>query len=78
MKIVRFVENDAARVGVLRDGMVFRAHGSPFATLEPGEAVGPLDDLHLLPPVEPTKIIGVGLNYARHITEHDPNRQIPS
>ena len=78
MKIVRFVENGAARVGVLRDGMVFRAHGTPFATLDIGEAVGPLEDLRLLPPVEPTKIIGVGLNYARHVTEHDPNRQIPS
>ncbi|MBX5445233.1 fumarylacetoacetate hydrolase family protein [Sphaerobacter sp.] len=79
MKIARFVEGGQPRLGIVEDGVVYRAEGDLFdpGALRRGDAVGPLDEVELLTPVQPGKIVAVGLNYALHVTENDPTRQVP-
>jgi 2-keto-4-pentenoate hydratase/2-oxohepta-3-ene-1,7-dioic acid hydratase in catechol pathway len=45
--------------------------GSPFSQFSRAEAIHPLDEVELLPPVVPSKIICVGRNYVAHAKEHD-------
>ena len=80
MKIVRYRDGQGgqARYGVVEDGTVYVASGDPFAGgLTKGEAVGAVEGVDLLTPVQPGKIVCVGLNYAAHVTESDPNRPMP-
>jgi 2-keto-4-pentenoate hydratase/2-oxohepta-3-ene-1,7-dioic acid hydratase in catechol pathway len=42
----------------------------------PGDAIGRLDELQLLAPATPSKIVCVGRNYAAHAAEHGAN--VPS
>jgi 2-keto-4-pentenoate hydratase/2-oxohepta-3-ene-1,7-dioic acid hydratase in catechol pathway len=79
MKIVRFEEIDSGTIsfGVIDGDMVRRATGDFTSGFTPGEAAGELASLKLLAPVEPGKIVCVGLNYAAHVTERDPNRKVP-
>jgi 2-keto-4-pentenoate hydratase/2-oxohepta-3-ene-1,7-dioic acid hydratase in catechol pathway len=60
-----WVSND--RVGLIDE--------SPFGPYRRLEASIPLEDIRILPPVEPSKIICVGRNYAAHAAEH--NAEIP-
>lgn len=50
-------------------GTVRALKGSPLGDHEVGDTVGPLESLRLLPPVEPPKVICVGMNYADHVAE---------
>ena len=81
MRIVRFAQSSEpfARWGIVEGSRVFEAIGDPFLPigLQPGAAVGTLVDVTLLPPVQPGKIVCVGLNYLAHVTERDPSRQVP-
>lgn len=81
MRIVRFrgPGESAVQWGVLEEGRIRALAGDPFRSgaLEPGEAVGEIGSIALLPPVDPTKIVCVGLNYLAHVTERDPNRKVP-
>lgn len=76
MRIVRYRDEGVARLGLLEDGIVRAAGGELFGQLLPREQVGAIDDLILLPPVAPGKIIAVGLNYADHVAEA-PGRSTP-
>ena len=70
MKILRYDTGSGPSFGVLGDGGEVRSlEGSPFGEHGVGASVGDIDDLKLLPPIEPTKVIGVGLNYVSHIEE---------
>ncbi len=81
MKIVRYRDGASGegRYGILEDQTVYAADGDPFsdAGLTRGSQVGSLDSLTLLPPVQPGKIVCVGLNYAAHVTENDASRTVP-
>ncbi len=70
MKIVR-VDTDVDDItygGVEPEGI--RLHrGTPFVAWEPTETVVAWDQARLLAPVIPTKIVGVGRNYADHAAE---------
>jgi 2-keto-4-pentenoate hydratase/2-oxohepta-3-ene-1,7-dioic acid hydratase in catechol pathway len=72
-RLVRVSVDGAPRWGVVTEKgsqeWVYRLEGSPFAAWEPGAGIGPLDELALLPPVTPSKIVCVGLNYADHAAE---------
>lgn len=81
MKIVRYQPSSgsgAARYGILEGSTVYAAEGDLFAGLTRGEAVGDVDDLKLLAPIVPGKVIAIGLNYVDHVTENDPTRTIPT
>jgi 2-keto-4-pentenoate hydratase/2-oxohepta-3-ene-1,7-dioic acid hydratase in catechol pathway len=71
-RIYRATLNGSTCYAVEREGSLYRADGDPFGRLEPGEAIpGGLDapGLRLLPPVMPSKIVCVGLNYKDHAAE---------
>ena len=70
MHIVRVATEDGPAWGAVEDGEVRRLPDGPFGSLEAAEAVGLLDDLTLLAPAAPTKIVCVGRNYAAHAAEH--------
>lgn len=70
MKIVRvrLPGGEIAYGAVEPEGI--RVHrGTPFVAWEPTETLVPFDRAHLLAPVFPTKVIGVGRNYAGHAAE---------
>jgi 2-keto-4-pentenoate hydratase/2-oxohepta-3-ene-1,7-dioic acid hydratase in catechol pathway len=69
-RIFRVSENNQAVFAVERDGELRRATGDPFAALSAGAAIaGGLGAVRLLPPVMPSKIVCVGLNYKDHAGE---------
>lgn len=75
MRFVRFRhKNDPARFGWVQgegpDMKIGYIDGSPFTDYRRLEASLPFSGVRLLPPVQPTKIICVGRNYAEHAREH--------
>jgi 2-keto-4-pentenoate hydratase/2-oxohepta-3-ene-1,7-dioic acid hydratase in catechol pathway len=71
VKIVRYRREQGPAWGVLDDGLVRSATGTPFVDLEPFEEVGPIEGMRLLAPVVPSKIVCVGRNYREHAAEFD-------
>lgn len=70
MRIVRFVEKNRPRYGILDDGDEIQAlEAPPFEGLQRGKERYPLTRVELLAPCEPSKIIGIGLNYRDHAEE---------
>jgi 2-keto-4-pentenoate hydratase/2-oxohepta-3-ene-1,7-dioic acid hydratase in catechol pathway len=72
------MENGTPQVGIVEGNDVYRASGDMFGSLTKGERVGSLDDVTLLAPVKPGKVVAIGLNYALHVTENDPTRSVPT
>lgn len=79
MKIVRYVTPGSAApaIGILEGRRIRRASGDLYSGLSAGDDAGSTDELRLLAPVMPGKIVCVGLNYAAHVTERDATRSIP-
>lgn len=73
--IGRFQKGDDIFYAKVVDGEVFRLIGDPFASPSFEKKVTPHKGLKILPPVAPSKIINVGLNYADHAREQ--NKPIP-
>jgi len=72
MKIIRYLdESENAQFGWVHEDRAGLIEGSPFQAFRRAAAEFPLSDLHLLPPVAPSKIICVGRNYAAHAQEHE-------
>jgi 2-keto-4-pentenoate hydratase/2-oxohepta-3-ene-1,7-dioic acid hydratase in catechol pathway len=57
------------RFGVIRDDRVVQIAGDLFDMWYPTDLSWPLDQVKLLPPVTPSKIVCIGRNYAEHATE---------
>lgn len=68
VRIFRIDYRGAQRHVVERDGVWRLVDGDVFGSFTHG-AVIPSEGWRLLPPVDPTKIIAVGLNYKDHIAE---------
>ena len=77
MQIVRFAQDGLTQLGLVEDGVVHAASGELFGELTPGAAVGALDGLTLLPPVQPSKLIAIGLNYRDHVEQDTPGLAVP-
>ncbi len=70
VKFLRYQAATGPAYGVLNpDGTVSALEGSPLGEHRIGATVGPLDALRLLAPLDPPKIICVGLNYKDHVAE---------
>ncbi len=70
MRFLRYRAPIGPSYGVVdADGVVFALEGSPLGENRKGAAIGPIDSLELLAPIEPPKIICVGLNYRDHVAE---------
>ncbi|HEY8292273.1 MAG TPA: fumarylacetoacetate hydrolase family protein, partial [Thermomicrobiales bacterium] len=78
MRFVRYAQGGAIHYGVLDGDTVRSATGDPFnGGLTAGAAVGSLASMTLLPPVQPGKIVAIGLNYQSHITADAPGTEKP-
>lgn len=74
MKLIRFRADNQTRYGAveqrqIRELLIDPAAPDPFGKLRIGPASFQLDDVTLLPPVAPSKIVAVGVNYRSHAEE---------
>lgn len=69
MRIVRFLVGGAAKYGVVEDDSVREIVGDVFGRFRVTRKTHPLRRIRFLTPTEPTKIVGVGLNYRDHVAE---------
>ena len=70
--IVRFQQADQIQYGVLQGDLVRPIRGDIFGEHEILEESIPLSSVHLLAPVDPSKVIAVGLNYQSHLGDREP------
>jgi 2-keto-4-pentenoate hydratase/2-oxohepta-3-ene-1,7-dioic acid hydratase in catechol pathway len=73
MKVVRVATPDGPAWGLITGTEVLHLPDGPFKSLQGGEVLGPVNDLDLLAPAQPSKIVCVGRNYAAHAAEHGAN-----
>ncbi len=69
VRIVRFKVANRTRYGVLEGSHVVEYSGTPLGTFTRGRRKLPLKQVVLLPPVVPSKIVAIGLNYRDHAEE---------
>lgn len=69
MKLVRFLRDEKSYYGFLNKDKVYEFHNEAFDSQNPVSASYPLESVQLLAPCVPSKIVGVGLNYADHAKE---------
>ena len=79
MKFVRFCYRDKVRYGIWEGDLVREISGSIFGDFQIRPETFPLGEIRLLAPVEPSKVLCVGLNFRDHIAElGDPTPKFPS
>lgn len=69
MKIFRFRYQKKIQYGVLEGDQLRPIQGSVFRRFHLAKVTIPLAEVKILPPVEPSKIVAVGANYADHARE---------
>jgi 2-keto-4-pentenoate hydratase/2-oxohepta-3-ene-1,7-dioic acid hydratase in catechol pathway len=69
MRIYRFRYRKRILHGILKEEFLFPLKGSIFRDFKIGDSPIPMGEVKLLPPVEPSKIIGIGRNYREHAKE---------
>lgn len=76
MRIVRFTTLGRARYGLLENNIIHGLKGSPFSRLKQTDALFTFDgntykpdEVRLLAPCSPSKIVCLGLNYRSHVEE---------
>jgi len=71
MRFIRYQPpSGAPNFGWMLEDRVGPLEGTPFVEFRRGEALHILDDIRLLAPIQPSKILCVGRNYAAHAKEH--------
>jgi 2-keto-4-pentenoate hydratase/2-oxohepta-3-ene-1,7-dioic acid hydratase in catechol pathway len=72
-RFVRFMDRCGPAYGCVEQERVHLISGTPFGEWAPTGEQRPLDQLELLPPCQPTKMLAVGFNYRDHAEEfHHP------
>lgn len=69
MKILRALKDGQSFYAELKDGAARRIAGLPFGKISFTAEEYHLKDIKLLVPCEPSKVVAVGLNYAKHAGE---------
>jgi len=69
MKIVRFTTGKKTEYGILNGKVVRGIEGTPYRQLRLSDRSYNLDQIKLLPPCSPSKIVALGLNYHSHAEE---------
>jgi len=69
MRLVRFRFGDRIATGVVEGGAVRALAGTFFENPVPSGEEIPLDDVRLLAPILPSKVVCLGKNYAAHAAE---------
>lgn len=63
MKFVRYEKDGSIHFGILHENLIHRVEGDPFGAHSITDESLPQTAVKLLPPVEPSKVIGMGINY---------------
>ncbi len=72
MRFIRYQkEEEAPRYGWIHGNKIGDIEGNLFGEFRRLDATTPLEEVKLLAPSQPSKIICVGRNYAAHAKEHD-------
>jgi 2-keto-4-pentenoate hydratase/2-oxohepta-3-ene-1,7-dioic acid hydratase in catechol pathway len=71
VRIVRVARRDGPAFGVVQDDLVRLLDGHPFSGPRLTDQVAPLDQVPLLAPIIPSKVLCVGKNYREHAAELD-------
>ena len=69
MKIVRYLNGKKAEYGIWKGELVQSLAGTPYHHIKRTNSYHKLNDLRLLPPCVPSKIVALGLNYRSHAAE---------
>lgn len=72
-EIVRFSRLDQVAYGIRVGVAIFELVGDVFGEFKPGSAIAQPEQVKLLPPCQPTKIVGFARNY-RHLSEPIGNK----
>lgn len=76
-KYVRYAHRGETAYGLLEGERIRELDGAPFAGGKPTDETVALSDVALLAPVEPSKVIAVGFNYASHLGDREPPLEPP-
>ncbi|MEN8097797.1 MAG: fumarylacetoacetate hydrolase family protein [Chloroflexota bacterium] len=72
MRLVRFFADDkVVREGAVSNDMIHEIVGSYWEPEGMGSAIVDLENVTLLPPCQPSKIVAIGRNYVAHAQEHN-------
>ena len=70
MKICRFYDKKSdICFGIVEDKTITEIEGTPFGDFEKKDKTHKLDEVKLLAPCSPSKIVAIGLNYRDHAAE---------
>jgi 2-keto-4-pentenoate hydratase/2-oxohepta-3-ene-1,7-dioic acid hydratase in catechol pathway len=69
VRIARFTFEDEVDFGVVEDDEIVQMTGHPFAPFTFTGYRYPIADVRLLAPIIPSKVVGIGKNYADHALE---------
>ncbi|MBM4340572.1 MAG: DUF2437 domain-containing protein [Deltaproteobacteria bacterium] len=69
MKIVRYQDKSGIRWGVIEEGMIREMEGDPFGHFHLSSRAKKVEEVKLLAPCLPSKIVALGLNYRDHAEE---------
>jgi 2-keto-4-pentenoate hydratase/2-oxohepta-3-ene-1,7-dioic acid hydratase in catechol pathway len=69
MRLARYLYDGHIHFGVLEGEVLHELEGQPFGRIETRGRTCRLDEVKVLPPVLPQKIMAVGLNYRDHAAE---------
>jgi 2-keto-4-pentenoate hydratase/2-oxohepta-3-ene-1,7-dioic acid hydratase in catechol pathway len=67
--IIRYQSASGSAYGLVENHVVYTLEGDMFGAVKKGQEVGPLENVALLAPIQPGKIVALGRNYAEHAKE---------
>jgi len=70
MVIIRYQTASGPAYGLVENHSVYALEGDVFSEHSKGREVGALEEVQLLAPMAPGKIVALGRNYAEHAKEH--------
>lgn len=77
IKYARFQVGKTVAYGVVEGDAVRQISGDPFGEWRSTGTVYPLDELKLLPPVRPGKVLALAGNYVSHLGDEHPRPEHP-
>jgi 2-keto-4-pentenoate hydratase/2-oxohepta-3-ene-1,7-dioic acid hydratase in catechol pathway len=78
MKIMRFIHREEMAYGVVTGESLRKIEGWPSGPYKIAEETILMKEVKVLPPLMPSKIVAVGLNYASHVKEMNVDRKAPA
>jgi 2-keto-4-pentenoate hydratase/2-oxohepta-3-ene-1,7-dioic acid hydratase in catechol pathway len=69
MRIVRYMKDSGICYGIVKGAIIYELEGDVFSQYQLTGSELPLEELKILAPCQPTKIVALGLNYRSHAEE---------